>query len=275
MKFLSKKRTMVTAGVVGVLGIGAAVGLVTTAGAAPKSVSHTATGSATTASFDFTVSISGVTPSPVAVTGSGEIDLTHDAAAMTINLPAAVAGRLPGGSSSPQVVHAVLSGDTLYAEVPSLSSLLGEPWVSVALPSQTDTRVSGAFHKVAAALGDVDDIARFATKRHATVTSLGTEQVDGVQATGTEITATPTTGKTSRSLTAKLWANSSDQLVQGDVTLSGTGTKGARSVDATVNFSGYGDPVTITVPPSSEVKSVPFSTVAPFLKMIHHTARHA
>jgi hypothetical protein len=71
-----------------------------------------------------------------------------------------------------------------------------------------------------------------------------------------------------------VWADSSDRLVQGNVSVSGTGTKGAAAVTATVDLSGYGTAVTITVPPSSEVKAVPYSAVAKvfgkFLRPLRH-----
>src|SRR5580698_1339249 len=70
---LPRSRRVVTAGVVGVvaaLGAGAAFGLVGDAGAASgqaTTVSHV-TG-APTASFNFSVSVSGLTPSAVTITG--------------------------------------------------------------------------------------------------------------------------------------------------------------------------------------------------------------
>ncbi len=62
-------------------------------------------------------------------------------------------------------------------------------------------------------------------------------------------------------ISATLWANSSDQLVQADLTASASTKKHQLGVTASLDLSGYGDPVTITVPPSSQVKAIPFATV--------------
>jgi hypothetical protein len=115
----------------------------------------------------------------------------------------------------------------------------------------------------------VNEIDQFAQKHHATVTTLGTSTVDGVTATGSQIVATGA----HQTLTASLWADSSDRLVQADVTVGGLGKTGAVGVTATVDLSSYGSPVTITVPPSSQVTAVPYSTVAHYLGQFLHSTR--
>jgi hypothetical protein len=111
------------AGVVLLLGIGTAGGMVTTAAAASGSsgaVSHTVT-PVTTADVSFSVSVSGLTSSAVTITGTAQADFTNDAGALTVDLPAVVAKLIPGGSDAPETVNAVLSGGTVYLEIPSLS----------------------------------------------------------------------------------------------------------------------------------------------------------
>jgi hypothetical protein len=227
----------------------------------------------TTADISFSASLSGVTSSPVTITGDGEADFTNDAVSLTVNIPGAVAQLIPGGSDSPEVVNAVLSGGTIYLEVPSLASLVGEPWISVALPTQVTSALPGGFTKIASALGDVNAIVKFAQKHHATVTSLGTAMVDGVQATGNKMAATHTKKGTTQTLSASIWADSSDRLRQGNVSVTGTGAKATHGLTATVDLSGYGTPVTITVPPSSQVKSIAYSTVAAFFGKFLNTSR--
>ncbi len=186
----------------------------------------------------------------------------HDSRlSLTVNVPAVVAKLIPGGSDSPEVINAVLSGGTVYLEVPSLASRIGAPWISVALPSKASSAVPVLFTKIATALGDVNAIVRFADAHHATVTSLGNAMVDGVQASGTKIVATRST----RSLTASVWADASDRLVQATVAVTATGTRGTHGLTATVDFAGYGSPVTIVVPQPSQVKAIPFSMVKMFL----------
>jgi hypothetical protein len=260
------------AGVVLLLGIGTAGGMIGTAAAASGSsgaVSHTIT-PVTTADVSFSVSVSGLTSSAVTLTGTAQADFTNDAVALTVDLPAVVAKLIPGGSDSPETVNAVLSGGTVYLEIPSLSHLIGEPWISIALPSGVTSSIPGVFTKIASAVGDVNAIITFAQNHHTTVTSLGTATVDGVTATGTQIVAS-LPGKAAGTLTASVWADSSDRLVQGTVSVSGAGKKGALGLTATVNLSNYGAPVTITVPPSSEVKAIPYATVAKLVgKFLHH-----
>ncbi len=97
---------------------------------------------------------------------------------------------------------------------------MGEPWISVALPASDATAVNGILSKVAFGLGNVNAIVRLAQSHHATVTSLGSSVVDSVPVTGDQIDADH--GHHRATISASLWANSSDQLVQADVTASAT-----------------------------------------------------
>ncbi len=246
------------------LGAGAVFGLVGNAGAASgraTTASHV-TG-APTASFNFSVSITGLTSSAVTITGSGQADAATDAASLTVQLPAAVAKLLPGGTAAPEVVKAELVSDTAYLNVPGLSALVGKPWIAVSIPATDRSQVSGIFSKAASALGDVNAIIALAHSHHATVTSLGTSTVDGVTATGHKIVTTVAHGKAA--VTGDLWADSSDRLVQADATVAVTTKKHHADITAALNLSHYGDPVTINAPPSSQVKVIPLSTVESFL----------
>ena len=263
-------------GLVGVVGAGTAVGLVGSAGAVSGSSKVAAHGSGapvTTASFTFSVAVSGLTPSPVDVTGSGQADLATPRRRCRWTFPAVGAKVLPGGSAAPETVRAVYAGGTVYLNDPSLSSLVGKPWISVALPSSAATSASGIFSKVAAGLGDVDTIVQRAATHHATVTPLGSSVVDGVSVTGDKIATTLRNGR--GTVTASLWANSSDQLVQANVDLTSATKKHDLGITATLNLSGYGDPVSITVPSTAEVKSIPFSTVGSLLGSFLAKGGHA
>ncbi len=260
----SSGKWLATIGLVAAAGVGTTVGLVNGAGATSgttASISRAADSPVTTASFTFSASVSGVTTSPVTVTGSGQADFTARAVSLTVSVPAVVAKLIPGGSDSPEVINAVLSGATIYLEVPSLASKVGAPWISVALSSKASSAVPVLFTKIASALGDVNAIVRFADAHHATVTSLGNAKIDGVRASGTKIVAT----RSNRSVTASIWADASDRLVQATATVTGTGTRGTLGLTATLDFAGYGSPVTIIVPKPSQVKVIPFSIVKMFL----------
>jgi hypothetical protein len=276
MSLRLKTRWVACAGIAGLLAVGVAGAIVSTAASgSTKVVTHTTASPVTTADLNFNLSVSGVAASPVTITGNGEVDFTDDAVSLTVDIPGVVARMIPGGSDSPETVNAVLSGGTLYLEVPSLASIVGEPWISVALPTQATSALPGGFTKIASAIGDVNTIITFAQKHHATVTSLGTATVNQVPATGDQIAGSYTTKKaTALALSGSVWADSSDRLVQGNLSVSGTGTKGTVGVTATVNLSGYGAPVTVTVPPSSEVQPIPYSVVAKVLGKSLRPLRH-
>jgi hypothetical protein len=252
-------------GLVATLGIGAVAGLATSASAKPRprhhvhTVATTPTVPVTTASFNFTVSVSGIGKQlgSIRLTGTGQADFVSDAVSLAVHLPASVAKLIPGGSGAPETVNVVLSGGTVYAQVPALAMLVGEPWISVALPSSANTTITGVFTKVGGALGDVNEILAFAKSHHASVHSLGSSKVDGTSVTGSRITA-----KVKRlNLAAVLWANSADQLVQARV----TAVLRTLDISAVVNLTGYNAPVTITAPPSSQVKAIPLSVITSVL----------
>ena len=220
----------------------------------------TPTAPVTTASFNFTATVSGIKSlGVVTLTGSGQADIANDAVALSVTIPASVATLIPGGSASPEVVNVVLSGGTVYAEVPALAPLLGAPWISVALPSSAVSSLPGIFTEVGSALGNVNEILAFARANHAHVHSLGSSIVDGTSVTGNAVTARLQGVR----LSATLWADSSDQLVQALVRAQ-AGHRGF-GISATVNVSDYGAPVTITVPPPSQVKPIPLSVVTQVL----------
>ena len=275
MKIRKTSKWLACVGIVGAVGAGAAFGLVGSAGAASSAsrpVKHASGPPVTTATFTFSVSVSGLTASPVDVTGTGQADLATDEASLSVNLPAEVAGLLPGGSATPETVQAVLANGTIYLDVPSLQSLVGEPWISVTLPTSDATALNGVLSKVAFALGNVSAITQWAQSHHATVTSLGSSVVDTVPVTGSQIAAT--LGRHGATISATLWANSSDQLVQADVTASASTKKHQLGVTASLDLSGYGDPVTIAVPPSAQVKAIPFATVESLIGSLLPTGGH-
>jgi hypothetical protein len=266
---------LATVGLVGAVGIGTTFGLVGAAGASPHASSHVRSShvrsahAVTTADYSFSVSVSGLPSGAVTVTGTGAADFSTNEVSLAIDLPASVTKLIPGGSASPEVINAVLAGGTVYAEIPNLAGLVGAPWISVALPSAASTAISGVFTKVANALGDVRGIDALAKAHGATVTPLGTSTVNNVRATGTKIVATSSKSGKVHTITASLWADSSDRLVQATVATGASTKVGTIAVSATVDFTGYGSTVTITVPPSSQVKAIPLSMIESFLGKGH------
>lgn len=292
---------LATVGLASAVAMATSIGVATMAGATGETGATAATAKggatspATTVSFNFSATVSGMGTSGGTLSGTGVADLPNDSASLTVHVPAGVTKLIPGGSASPTTIDAVLSGGTLYLQIPALASKVGEPWISISLPSKAASDVNGALAKVAAALGNVKTIVSFAQAHHATVNSLGTSTVDGIQATGTKIVLSHWQGGSARvhdrthgrdstrahkasayshkgsthahngrarTVTATLWSDSSGRLVRATVaTAGGNGPHGGLGITATVNFFGYGSPVTITVPPPSEVKSIPLSMI--------------
>jgi hypothetical protein len=265
---------LASVGLVAALGIGAAGGLAT--GAAARTSHGKSHGSAvvatpvTTATFSFSVSISGLVKNggAITLTGTGQADLVNDAVSLTVNLPAAVAALIPGGTAAPEVVNVVFSGGTVYANVPSLATLVGEPWISVALPSSATAAVPGIFNDVASALGNVNEILSFAKTHHAKVTSLGSSTVDETSVTGSQVSAHIKGVRVS----ATLWADASNRVVRATLGAAKGGARRGFAISATADFSGYGNPVTITVPPSSQVRAIPLSLITSVLGRFLHGA---
>ncbi|HTZ09670.1 MAG TPA: hypothetical protein VMB72_11385 [Acidimicrobiales bacterium] len=218
----------------------------------------------TSASFSFTLSLTGLTRhGTVAVSGTGQVDFADDAVSAAVTLPASVASLIPGGSDSPTTIDAVLSGGTVYAEIPGLATLVGEPWISVALPSSVTSGIPAGFSTVAGALGDVNEILTFARSHHAKVVSLGSGTVGTTPASVFGIGGRLDGIR----LGAKLWADGSGRLVQASVQAAGHGF----SVSGTVDLTDYGAPVTITAPAPSQTRAIPLSLVESVLgKLLHN-----
>jgi len=252
-----RRRTKVlgSLGVVVALGVGSVALVGSSAAARPKK--HAAplavASPASTVSFTFSARVGGLTKQAVSLTGSGQADFVRDTLSATVEIPGSLARLIPGGSAGGEAVNLVLSGGTVYAEVPGLSTFTGTPWISVALPAAATSALPGIFTEVAGALGNVNEILSFATAHHATVTSLGPSTVHGTAVTGDQVTARYDGVR----IGARLWTATSGDLVQAVV---GIG-QGAHGVTATVNLSGYGAPVTITAPSPAQVKAIPLSLV--------------
>jgi hypothetical protein len=218
--------------------------------------------SPTTVDVSFSVKASAPSAGDQTITGTAQVDLATDQAAVTVSLPAG----LPGTSGA-TTAQAVVAGGTVYVSVPELSALLGSAWVSLAAPASDAGTISSAFTQAASALGDTPGIVSTLVADGATATPLGTKTVGGQVETGTRVDisvakllsgsglpssavakATSTVGST---IPVTLWAYADGRLAQVAVAVSGTTASASDSVSFTADFTGYDTPVTITVPPAS------------------------
>jgi hypothetical protein len=290
---LSLRRAVLACGMAGALATGGALGGLAlsaggTAAAQPTSPS--------TASFSFNLSVGSSGGTSTLLSGSGAADFAADQASLAVNLPPSFAADLPGGSSTSTPLDVVVSGGTVYLSYPGLTSLTGgKPWVSISLPSKVQAVVPKAFSAVSSVLGDVSGLVTAAQKAHLSVTSLGSKEINGVSATGSEISVrlrhlsrwakksralkkfdhavhklpadfVPTTTTRTGRVVVDLWANGSNQLVQASARIT---LRRAVTADFQIDFTGYGSPVSITVPSSSETLAVPLSLVLKYVAAPH------
>jgi hypothetical protein len=232
------------------------------------------------------------------LTGNGAADFTNGEGTTTLTIPA-----LSGLLGSNDTVNAVWQGTNLYLEVPALSAFLGgKSWVEVSLAGVPG--ISSLSSTVQSYLSDPSKLAGVVTSLGGTVTDLG-PQSNGTteyQATipvagivsdlkhsahqhGTKVKGSSIKPFVkdlhqlgSPTITADAWVAGNGQLTQVSVTVhlghaaaalgSTIPGAGAGSVlTLTVGLS-YGAPVSVTVPPASDVASL--GNVLPFLQSFGH-----
>ncbi len=278
MRRISK--TVVGAALAGSVGLVSALGGVPPAGAA-------STPPATSVDLSFTLSVTtGATT--VTANGSGQVNFATDQLALTVNvpgglapllslLPSALSGVTAGIGSATQVQVAV-SGGTVFVTVPGLTLTHKS---SVGL-SFSPTTVAKVFSTAASALTN-GKATLSSIRLHAHhVHGLGHRTVDGVKATGSggsvptarlasfvpgfgSAVAPAISGDVGATTPIKVWTNAQGQMVQIAVDASHQTKTGTISVTGTINFSGYGSPVTVTPPAAGTYVTVPASTLLSLL----------
>ena len=265
----SSRRWLATIGLVAAAGIGTTVGLVNGAGATggtTGSVSRTVDGPVTTASFTFSASVSGLTPRPS----------PSPAAARPISRLTPCRSRSPCRPCCRQAHSWWLGRSRGHPRRPVGShGLPGGPEPGLHDRGTLDlggVAIQGVVHhscpvhkgRIRARGRECHRAVRGRPSRHGDF--VGERQGRRRRASGSKIVATRST----RALTANVWADSSGRLVQATVGVTGTARRGPLGLTATVDFAGYGSPVTVTVPPPSQVKAIPYSIVKMFLGGAHH-----
>jgi len=226
-------------------------------------------GAATTVStvhFSFSAQ-AGAEGKSYTVTGTGQADLSDGQASIQATLPSLSDLGLPIGGTSPTTLDVVVDKGTLYVSIPGVTDLLGAPWLSFTAPASDGS--AGGAGQLASALGDVPSLVSDLSA-YGTTSSLGTKTIDGTTATGTKVTVDVAKALSGANLPkgagqaaaavstvpVSLWADASGRLVEASTAIDATTTAGSGTLTATVDFTGYGDPVTVTVPPASQTKSL-------------------
>jgi hypothetical protein len=213
-----------------------------------------------TAHVAMTETISGV--ASVDVSGSGDIDFTNNAMQLQMTVHAA---------GQDETIQAIYLNNTIYEQVPGIDQVLpGKSWISIDLSELA--QASGSNSDLDS-LG-ADPVATLHLLEHQgnTVTSTGSTTVDGVAVQGYDITINPasiTALLQSSSLpswlrqavsTVKL-SNVDEQVFidgSGDLrrtTSSADVTVGSKNVSeqGDIEYSNYGESVTIAAPPADQV----------------------
>jgi len=157
------------------------------------------------------------------VTGSGDFDIANQRGSFQLQL------------SRLGAIDAVISGTTAYVKAPFLSAFLpaGKPWVK--LEGRRASRLNAVPQNPKQALARL--------KHFVSVKEVGDETIDGVSATHYHDTARRGQG------TVDVWIGKDDGYVR-RIQASGNGRSGV------VNFSDFGEPVSVTVPPASETATM-------------------
>jgi hypothetical protein len=267
-----------TAVVVTAVTLGSALASSGVAGA--RSRSTTSTPAPTTADYDLELSVqaNGTTYDGSAV---GQVDFAGGQVAATINVPEGfgavisaidpgIASKVPAAVDSDTSAQAVYSAGTLYLSMAGLP-IGSKQWVGV--PFQPSSAMVSAFETAAKGLENVKTLGKLARRLGSSITSLGTQTIDGATANGystsiatasllsllhgiSSTTSAEVLSILGPSLPVEVWAEPSGPVVQLTIDLSPPSGSVVQSLNLSLALSNWGAPLTITVPPASEVFSI-------------------
>jgi len=120
---------------------------------------------------------------PISVTG--QVDFTTEAATASVTLPSS----LPLAALAGATLHVELVAGTAYVEVPpTLAGLVGgAPWVSIALPADAGSWLTGLFGQLAGWCGNAQSLVAALGSDGGALSALGTSSVDNGSVRGTQV----------------------------------------------------------------------------------------
>ncbi|WP_433437319.1 LppX_LprAFG lipoprotein [Nonomuraea sp. CA-141351] len=177
-----------------------------------------------------------------------------------------------GGRSLPGGARAILQGDTVYVKVEALKDLLGatKPWIKVSLSEMGDSSQVNQYLTQIQQF-DLGNVTKLVTASQ-DVKSVGNESVNGEDTThysGTfpvdaAVQLLPADKQEqARTNMAELKDVKFDIWVAGDGLprkLALNGSKDGSTLDATLLFKGFNEPVTIETPPADQIGELPKGT---------------
>jgi hypothetical protein len=194
----------------------------------------------------------------IPISGSGSSDFTQPATSLTMDMSA------DGQSVS---ISEIFVGGTLYEQVPGISTIEpGKSWVSADIAAMEKSGSSSSPLSNA----DPAEMLALLQQKGYSVTSLGSSTVNGVDVTGYEVQITDANIKSQlQNLPSWLKQSASSMSFSGmklDVYIDGANEIRRTSVNAQVTVSGhsasmdlnldysdYGDPVSVSAPPADQV----------------------
>lgn len=212
-----------------------------------------------TAHISMTETVSGLPSGTLTVPASGDLDFTTGASKLTMKIQG-------------QQVSVITSGGTVYVSLPTVASLLpGKSWVSTPI-GDAGSAASGALSG-----GDPAQMLQFLATEGNDVQPIGSSVVDGVAVNGYSVRINksavasrlatlgipaPVVQAEERFLVAvgsiryTVYVDTANRMRAMDFSMSVPVASQSATVAVSVKFSNFGAPVTVSVPPPSQVVSL-------------------
>jgi hypothetical protein len=201
----------------------------------------------------------------IATTGSGSIDFTTNEAEIALHV------NIKGTQLDETAIY---DAGVAYEQLPQIAQLIpGKSWVSLDLTALNTSGSTGSTGSLGSS--PIAELRLLALQGNS-VTELGNSSINGVSVKGYSVTLNASTINseiknanlpdwmkqslsqvTAASATAKVYVNDSGQLARTSSTTTSTVSGSTVTVSQTNDFTDYGTPVSIAIPPASQV--VPFT----------------
>jgi hypothetical protein len=190
-----------------------------------------------------------VGPASVDANGRGAVDFANQASTFALTM------HVLGQTETLQMVQ---DGQTVYVSIPQITQLVpGKSWASV---SNTEHLPDAGSLSPFLGAGNPSDILKQLSAHGATVTPLAPSTIDGVAVQGYRVIPPSRVGGSSAGpphTALDVYIDGANLVRRVNLSVSGTAESMPMNVDATLDLSDYGSPVTVTPPPADQV--VPFS----------------
>jgi hypothetical protein len=215
-------------------------------------------------SMNETITTAGKT---LTATGTGAMDFTHEA--LQVNLNASLDGQ--------QVpIEADYVAGVIYEQIPGLDQILpGKSWISLDLSSLQNASASSQDPSAQNVGANPSVILRALAQQGNSVVALGPSTLDGVAVNGYAVKMNAAAvsqqlkkanlpawirqslvGLKTHDINLKVYVDNSDLLRSFQFqTTESKGSSGPIDISETLDFSHYGTPVSVTVPPADQVAS--------------------